>query len=63
LATLGLVGLAAHLILLFSALYWLWFECKKKLDIGKPNNKSDIEQYRGIAYLAIPIFIYLAKKK
>lgn len=64
LATLGLVGLAAHLLLLFSALYWVWCECRKQPEKDKPNKKSDkkseIDQYRGLAYLAIPIFIYLA---
>lgn len=60
LATLGLVGLAAHLLLLFSAIYWLWSEYKRKPEISKDKKSSVIEQYRALPYLAIPIFIYLA---
>lgn len=60
LATLGLVGLATHLLLLFSAVYWAWTECRKKIVTDKKNKAVDIEQYRGLAYLAIPIFVYLS---
>lgn len=60
LATIGIVGLAAHLLLLFSALYWVWIEYKRKPDVVKAKKSLGIEQYRSLPYLAIPIFVYLA---
>ena len=60
LATIGIVGLSVHLLLLFSAFYWVWSEFNKKIELNKKNKQIDIEHYRSFAYLAVPIFIYLS---
>ena len=60
LATIGIVGLAVHLLMLFSAFYWVWSEYTKKVQLDKKHKQIDIEIYRSMPYLAVPIFVYLS---